>query len=103
MYYLRHMEYLKNETDMHPQTGETKQKTSVDVYVFPDQVWVWGWGWSSIFHPGQNTLDEIVGTVQDMLKTEGFNKIWEDSPSPDAKNGPQPQDPAQEPDEGWEP
>ena len=110
MSYLRHMEYSKNETDMHPQTGETKPKTTIDVYVYPDQVWVMGWGWSHTFRPGPKTVDEIVATVQDLFKVEGFQKMWEDGPAPvawteldGAENGPQPQDPAQEPDEEWEP
>lgn len=81
MDYLRHMEYRKNEPDMHPQTGETKNHTTVDVYVYPDRVLVWGWGWSNTFRPGEKSLDQLVSMVEGFFKEETYKKIFEDCPA----------------------
>lgn len=79
MSFLRYMEFCKNETDMHPQTGETKKHTIVDVYVYPDRVLVWGWGWSNTFRPGEKNLDEIVTMVEAMFKEEHFKKTFDEN------------------------
>ena len=109
MSFLRYMEFCKNETDMHPQTGETKKHTIVDVYVYPDSVLVWGWGWSNTFRPGEKSLDEIVTMVETMFKEEHFKKTCDESrqfpPAPDLSQlgAAAAQEPAPgEIDEGWE-
>lgn len=79
MSFLRYMEFCKNETDMHPQTGETKKHTIVDVYVYPDRVLVWGWGWSNTFRAGEKSLDEIVTMVEAMFKEEHFKKTCDEN------------------------
>jgi len=41
---LKHLEFMKEEVDVHPQSGESKEKTLYDLYLYEDQLVVWGWG-----------------------------------------------------------
>ena len=48
-----------------------------------------GWGWSHTFRPGPKTVDEIVATVQDLFKVEGFLENKRDAEHPETGEGAQ--------------
>jgi len=72
MPYDRHMEFVSNVPDYHPQTGESKTKTVIDAYFHPDHIVLWGWG----------TLENLEVVEPEVLAEKmqevGFACIWED-------------------------
>lgn len=80
--YNRYLELMKNETDTHPQTGESKAKTIVDVYVYADRVEVWGWGWVNTFRPTNRSIDDIVNTIKDVFLKDSYEILNDEKKDP---------------------
>lgn len=45
--YKGHIEFIKNGIETNPNTGESRNRTIIDVYFYDDRVDVWGWGWTN--------------------------------------------------------
>jgi len=71
--YNRHIEFVKNEPDVNPATGEVKSKTVTDFYVCDDRVTMWGWGYVKDFKPNESypTLDALLKKMVDIMLADG--------------------------------
>jgi hypothetical protein len=71
-----HIEFIKNETDVHPQTGETQDRTIIDAYFYSDNVVLWGWGTYDKFLYKDKTQKEVEQVVVTAMKKEGFKVAY---------------------------
>jgi hypothetical protein len=73
--YDRHIEFVKTEVDIHPQSGESKGQIMIDAYFYENEVVVWGWGTFDTFKMESDAVDK----VRDCLIKQGFTVLYEEA------------------------